>query len=314
MAIDEQSGGLNTSENIIGPAALSALDTDLLTGVVNGWLDVRGFVTASITILAGAGIASGAIQFEGTNDPTLDAPGRIITTATEVGVSLSGGFVAITIAASTSRTWIVPISMSYIRVRISPAFVGGTVRAVANLRTTTLQTVTTSNQGVSGTAAHDAPIAGNPFRVAGRAQSASYATVQTGDVADLITTLQGVLITKPYQIPELDWSYVAAAGGILNTTAAVTIKAAAAAGLRNYITCFTVMSEAVGAATEIAIRDGAAGPVLWRTKVPLAGLPTVPIDLPTPIRGSAATLLEVVTLTASITGAVYFNVQGYVAP
>ena len=108
-----------------------------------------------------------------------------------------------------------------------------------------------------------------------------------------------------------DWTYVAAAAGILNTTTAVTIKTAAAAGLKNYIESCQLMSEPLTAATEFAIRDGAAGPVLWRTKITATGIPQgISINFDPPLRGTAATLLEVVTLTASVAGAVYVDCQG----
>lgn len=164
-------------------------------------------------------------------------------------------------------------------------------------------------------AAHAANIAGNPARLAGRALSADYTAVATGQTADLKTTLVGALINKPWAIPEADWSYPAAAGGIANSVVAVTVKAAAAAGLRNYVTSLTLQSEALTTATEFAIRDGAAGTVLFRIKITAAGIPApVTINFMSPLRGSAATLLEVVTLTASVAGAVYANLSGYVAP
>jgi hypothetical protein len=110
------------------------------------------------------------------------------------------------------------------------------------------------------------------------------------------------------------WSYPAAAGGITNTTTAVPIKAAAGAGLRNYITALDLSTDgALGAATEVAIRDGAGGTVLWRRKIPAAGLTASSVYFPSPLKGTANTLLEVVTLTASVTGSVYFNAQGFVA-
>ncbi len=167
----------------------------------------------------------------------------------------------------------------------------------------------------SGGTAHDAAISGNPYRMAGRAMTANYTAVASGDTADVITTTVGVLIQKPFSIPEADWTYAAASLGIVNTTTAVTFKAAGAAGLRNYITGIQVMAEALGTATELAIRDGAGGTVLWRVKIGTGGLTNgISHNFAVPLRGTAATLLEVVTLTASTTGAVYFNAQGYTAP
>lgn len=167
-----------------------------------------------------------------------------------------------------------------------------------------------------GPAAHDAVISGAPNRIAGRAVTANYTAVATGDVADCIVTLVGAQIQKPYSIPEADWSYAAANLGIVNTTTAVTFKTAAGAGLRNYITGIDISTDgALGAATEVAIRDGAAGTVLWRMKIGTGGLQAGrSITFPSPLKGTANTLLEVVTLTASVTGAVYFNATGYVAP
>lgn len=111
------------------------------------------------------------------------------------------------------------------------------------------------------------------------------------------------------------WAYPAASTGITNTTTAVTIKAAAGAGVRNYVTGIQIMSEALTNATELAIRDGAAGTVLWRTKIGTGGLTQgISHNFQVPLKGTANTLLEVVTLTASGAGAVYFNAQGYTAP
>lgn len=120
-------------------------------------------------------------------------------------------------------------------------------------------------------------------------------------------------ITKPYAFTASAWSYAAAASGIVNTTTAVTIKAAAGANMRNYITAIQIMSEALTNATEFAIRDGAGGTVLWRTKIGTGGLTNgISMTFPVPLVGTANTLLEIVTLTASGAGAVYFNAQGYV--
>ena len=107
------------------------------------------------------------------------------------------------------------------------------------------------------------------------------------------------------------WNYAAATGGIVNSAVAVTIKAAAGAAVRNYLGTLTMSADTLGAATEVAIRDGAAGAVLWRGKVQTAGLNPTPINFNPPLRGTANTLLEVVTLTATITGGVFVNATGF---
>lgn len=122
-------------------------------------------------------------------------------------------------------------------------------------------------------------------------------------------------IVRPYASQAQAWNYAAATAGISNTTTAVTIKTAAGAGIRNCFTGLQLASDALGAATEFAVRDGAAGPVLWRTKIGTAGIVNgIAIPLETPICGTANTLLEVITLTASITGSVFVNSQGYASP
>ncbi|MFZ9370249.1 MAG: hypothetical protein ACO25M_00070 [Limnohabitans sp.] len=167
---------------------------------------------------------------------------------------------------------------------------------------------------VQGAQANNATTVPNPVLTSIVGVSANPAAGTTARQQQAIGTLIGVPVTKPYSIPEGEWSYAAAAAGILNTTTAVTIKTAAGAGIRNYITSLQVMSEALTNATELAIRDGAAGTVIWRIKIPTGGLPTTTIHFPSPLKGTANTLLEVVTLTASGAGAVYVNAQGYAAP
>lgn len=106
------------------------------------------------------------------------------------------------------------------------------------------------------------------------------------------------------------WSYAAAASGIASTTTAVTIKAAAGAGLRNYLTDLQISHAALGGATELAIRDGAGGTVLWRMTLATGANENISVHFRTPLQSSVNTLLEVVTLS-SVTGGVYVNAQGY---
>jgi hypothetical protein len=155
---------------------------------------------------------------------------------------------------------------------------------------------------------------GNLFGIAVAPVSSNPTAYTTGNAGRMMATLLGQPIVKPYAIPESDWQYAAAAAGILNTVTAVTFKTAAGAGIRNYITGFDIQWEALTTATEIAIRDGASGTVIWRGKIPAGAAGNRDITLLTPLKGTANTLLEVVTLTASVAGAVYFNARGYIAP
>jgi hypothetical protein len=139
--------------------------------------------------------------------------------------------------------------------------------------------------------------------------SANPTAVTTARGVDLLATLIGALVTKPYAIPEADWQYAAAAGGIINTTDAV-LRAAAAAGIRNYVTSIDIRNAHATVATEVVIKDGAT--VIWRQLLPAAMAAPVEITFPTPLRGTAATAINVACIT---TGAqVYVNAQGFAAP
>lgn len=116
---------------VTGPSAQSAVNTDLLTGSVSGWYDAAAFQSGSIQIIASAGISAGAVIFEQTNDITA-APNGVPLRAYEASViNTNPNVAAITIAASTQRIFTVPINARYVRVRISTAFAGGAVQAVA---------------------------------------------------------------------------------------------------------------------------------------------------------------------------------------
>jgi hypothetical protein len=164
-----------------------------------------------------------------------------------------------------------------------------------------------------GTQPHSGASSGNPVRVGGRVNTAADTTLIAGDACDLFMTPAGQAVVKDFATADLDWQYAAASGGISNTTTAVTIKAAAGAGIRNYITSISIATDALTNASEFVIRDGASGTVIWRTKLGTGAENTFNVVFPTPLRGTAATLMEVATLTASGTGAVFFNAQGYSA-
>lgn len=141
----------------------------------------------------------------------------------------------------------------------------------------------------------------------------SPSTITENQFGNLRMTQNRALLIRPYATASQDWTYVAASGGISNTTTAVTLVGATAS-MRNYITACQVSADALGAATEVVIRDGASGTVLQRIKLTTAGLAPVNMEFPTPLKSTANTLLEAATLTATITGGVYINCQGFTAP
>lgn len=161
---------------------------------------------------------------------------------------------------------------------------------------------------VQGTAAIDAAF-GTPLPIAYRAANANPTAMSANaDTVGALATMIGALIQKPFAIPESDWQYAAAAGGIVNTTD-VAVKAAAAAGIRNYVTALQLRN-ANAVATEFVVKDGAT--IIWRTHLPANMTGSMEVEFPTPLKGTAATAVNVACIT---TGAqVYCNVQGYIAP
>lgn len=147
---------------LTGPAAQSVLNTDLLTGDVNGWYDTQEFGAATIQIVASAGITAGAIIFEQTNDNSSTT--GVALEADELGVINTNPIVAAaTIAASTRRMWAVTTSARYIRVRISTAFAGGTVQAFAQFTTQPYSSpVLNVQQATAASLAVTATISGTP--------------------------------------------------------------------------------------------------------------------------------------------------------
>jgi hypothetical protein len=172
-------------------------------------------------------------------------------------------------------------------------------------RTVTGSVVTAT---VAGSVAHDAA-RGNtaPIVAAARALSAAYATVASNDVADLVATLQGVLVTRPWQIPELEWSHAGAAGGITGT-ADVVLAAAAGAGLRRYLTSLQ-LKNAGTVATEVVVRDGAS--VIWRGHLGAAMGATDTHVFADPLRSSPNAALTIACLTAG--AQVHADAQGFTA-
>ncbi len=201
----------------------------------------------------------------------------------------------------------------YFRARVS-TYVSGTVTAIG-----TLSKALAVQQGLISIGGGLSPEGGgastNPVAIGLEGRTSSKASVSNGTLVRPIATVDGRQIVRLDAIPENEWSYVAASGGITNTTTAVGLAAGAGSGVRNYITSLQISSDTLGTATEVVIRDGVGGAVLWRAKIGTAGTVGIQdIRFHPPLRGSSNTLVEAACVTATGTGSIYLNAQGYKAP
>lgn len=258
-----------------------------------------------------ATLGTGLKQMIGLMDATIGSTTKIVA-----GGGVEAGALRVTVASDS--TGVLSVDDNGASITVDGA-VTVTNATAANLKAEVVGTGTfavqaaltagTNTNEVVGDAAHDAAIAGNPVRIAGRALTADYTAVAAGDTADLITSILGKLVVLPYSLPGQAWKYAAASGGIVNTTA-VTIKAAGAAGVVNYLTHISVINGHASVSTEVVVRDGAAGTVIWRGFAQAAGGGVAESFVP-PLASTAATLLEVACITTG--SAVYVNAQGYSA-
>jgi hypothetical protein len=186
---------------------------------------------------------------------------------------------------------------------------------IGNVDIVTMPNVTlaagTNTNEVVGDAAHDAAVAGNPVLIGIEARSTDGTAVTSGDASRVLGTLLGKQVTYPYALPGSTWNYAAAAGGLVNTTG-VSAKAAAGAGVRNYVTGCQVINSHQTTGTEVLIRDGAAGTVLHRGWAQPAG-GGFACDFNPPLRGTANTLIEIAEVTTTATAGVLVNLQGFTA-
>lgn len=282
---------------------LQKLTTQLPAALVGGRLDVNiGASSATVPVSAASlplptGAATEATLATRLSESDFDTKiGSLTETAPATDTASSG---------LNGRLQRVAQRLTSLIALVPAALVGG--RFDVNVGAYTAGAVTE----VQGDGAHAATISGNPVRTGARGMSADFTAVTTGQTVDDLATLLGKRINLPFALPANTWSYPAAAGGLVNTTG-VTAKAAAGAGIRNYVTKVGLVNSHQTISTEIVIRDGAAGTVLWRGWAQAAGGGQVEV-LDPPLRGTANTLIEIAEITTTATAGVLVNLQGYIA-
>ena len=192
----------------------------------------------------------------------------------------------------------------YFRARVS-TYGSGTISVVGTLSKTPVMQMGLVN--VVGQNAEGASVGSFPIAIACEGRTSSKTSVATGQVVRPISTVDGRQVVRLNSIPELEWQYAAASGGITNT-ADVVLQAAAGSGIKNYLTGLSVANPSA-TATEVVVKDGST--VIWRGYL-AALLPLTKIPFQTPLQSTANTALNVACITTGTQ--TYINAQGYKAP
>ena len=271
-------------------------------------IDATGYESVCVQVTSAGTTCT--ISYEASNDGT--------TWYSVAGYTpLNTGSTGMVTSSTTAILLVFPTIARYFRARCS-TYTSGTVAITAIFRKSpcpkhgvSIASNTSTGLVISGATAHDAAVTSNSVRAGARAVATNYTAVQTGDAADLISTLVGALVSKPYSIPEAEWASAAVAGGITGT-ADTALAAAPAAGLKNYLTGISFQNAHATTATEVVVKDGAT--VIFRGYLGAGSSPnsSLQVNFANPLKCTAATALNVACIT---TGAqVYVNAQGYVAP
>lgn len=140
---------------------------------------------------------------------------------------------------------------------------------------------------------HDAAVVAGVTQIGLNARSTAPTAVATGDATRALASLLGKQVVYPYAIPAETWQYAGPTGGITDT-ADDAIQAAGGAGVQHYLTALTVVNSHATVGTEVVIKDGST--VIHRGYAAAAG-GGYALTFPTPLRGTAATALNVACIT-----------------
>lgn len=209
-------------------------------------------------------------------------------------------------SATTSTATMTQFSRKglYFRARVS-TYGSGTVTVVGTL---SKAPAVNTFPAIYSTHSESNTVANGTFGITVEARASTKASVGNSTFVRPIATTDGRLITRLNSIPENEWQYAAASGGIVNTADNVLVGAAGA-NIKNYLTGLSV-ANANATASEIVIKDGAST-VIWRMYL-AANAPIQSIKFVTPLQSSANTALNVACITTGTQ--TYISAQGYKAP
>ena len=252
----------------------------------------------SITVQITSAGTSCTVTYEASEDG--------VTWQSTSGVLTSNvGSTAFATASATAAIFQFPRKALLFRARVS-TYGSGTVSVVGSLSKVSVQYPAVTY--ILGTASENGNVISNIIPVGLEGRTSSKTSVSNAYSVRPISTLDGRQITRLNSIPENEWQYAAASGGITNTADNV-LQAAQGAGIKNYLTGLSV-ANANATASEIVIKDGAST-VIWRMYL-AANAPIQSIKFITPLQSTANTALNVACITTGTQ--TYINVQGYKAP
>jgi hypothetical protein len=211
----------------------------------------------------------------------------------------STGFSPPATTQTQAGSYVLNCTLRYFRVRVS-TYGSGTVTANGYLRACSVPTIAPipNNQDSVG-------ITGNAQISAGKVRTAVDTTFVAGDAQMTTQTSDMQTLVKPYGLPETDWQNV----GLRTDTVVFNVKAAGAAGVRNYLTDLQYQNSHATVGSEIQVLDGAT--VIWRGYAPPNMTIPAVIHFNTPLRGTAATGMNVQIITTGTN--TFINTQGYQA-
>ena len=162
------------------------------------------------------------------------------------------------------------------------------------------------NVAAAGDVAHDAPDTGNPVKIGAVAETTEQTAVADGDRANLMTDLNGKLVTQPYAVPERSVDGVTAA---ITGTGDTAVIAAPGAGLRLYITELSITNSHATVGTLVEIKSATTVRKRMYAREDGGGSTHV---FPKPLRmGDNEALNAANTTTGSNT---YVSASGFIAP
>lgn len=154
---------------------------------------------------------------------------------------------------------------------------------------------------VTGAAAHDAAISGNPVPMAGRANNANPTSVAAGDSTYINTDLAGRQV-----VTFTDRALVTQATGSQTSTTEATILSAGGANVFLDLTLLMITNSNTTTAAQVQIRDATAGTIRMEHMIPPnSGLV---INFPVPFKQTTANNNWTIDLQAAVS-TVYYTVQ-----